>query len=212
MFAFTILRGARDDAIASILVRHVNLKERTVFQDAREVRTKNRKTFTSTFFPVGGDIEAIVVDWISFLTTESLFGPDDPLFPRLELKLGRRGLFAAVGLNRVGWRNATAIRRIFQEAFARADLPYFNPHSFRKTLAALGEKLCRSPEEFKAWSQNLGHEKVLTTFMSYGSVAGERQADILNELSRKTVDGVDFGEPDETTIRRVLGYLHKKVS
>jgi integrase len=80
----------------------------------------------------------------------------------------------------VGWRNATAIRRIFQEAFERADLPYFNPHSFRKTLAALGEKLCHSPEEFKAWSQNLGHEKVLTTFMSYGSVAGERQADILN--------------------------------
>jgi hypothetical protein len=64
----------------------------------------------------------------------------------------------------------------------------------------------------KAWSQNLGHEKVLTTFMSYGSVAGERQADILNELLRKTVDGVDSGEPDETTIRLVLGYLHKKAS
>jgi integrase len=212
LFAFTILSGARDDAIASILVRHVNLEERTVFQDAREVRTKNRKTFTSTFFPVGGDIEAIVVDWISFLTKESLFGPDDPLFPATRVEVGKEGLFAAVGLNRVGWRNATAIRRIFQESFARADLPYFNPHSFRKTLAALGEKLCRSPEEFKAWSQNLGHEKVLTTFMSYGSVAGERQADILNELSRKTVDGVDSGEPDETTIRRVLGYLHKKAS
>ena len=112
----------------------------------------------------------------------------------------------------MSWRNATAIRRIFQEAFELADLPYFNPHSFRKTLAALGEKLCQSPEEFKAWSQNLGHEKVLTTFISYGSVAGERQADILNELSRKTVDGVDSGEPDETTIRRVLGYLHKKAS
>jgi integrase len=212
LVAFTILSGARDDAIASMLVRHVNLEERTVFQDAREVRTKNRKTFTSTFFPVGGDIESIVVDWISFLTKESLFGPDDPLFPATRVEVGKEGLFAAVGLNRVGWRNATAIRRIFQEAFERANLPYFNPHSFRKTLAALGEKLCQSPEEFKAWSQNLGHEKVLTTFMSYGSVAGERQADILNELSRKTVDGVDSGEPDETTIRRVLGYLHKKAS
>jgi hypothetical protein len=52
----------------------------------------------------------------------------------------------------------------------------------------------------------------LTTFMSYGSVAGERQADILNELLRKTVDGVDSGERDETTIRLVLGYLHKKAS
>ena len=90
LVAFTILSGARDDAIASMLVRHVNLEERTVFQDAREVRTKNRKTFTSTFFPVGSDIEAIVVDWISFLTKESLIGPDDPCFRRLESESGKR--------------------------------------------------------------------------------------------------------------------------
>jgi len=43
-------------------------------------------------------------------------------------------------------------------------LPYFNPHSFRNTLVRLGQEICRSPEEFKSWSQNLGHEKVLTTF------------------------------------------------
>jgi integrase len=211
LVAFTILTGARDDAIASMLVRHVDLEQRTVFQDAREVRTKNRKTFTSIFFPVGSDIEAIVVDWISFLTKERLFGPDDPLFPATRVEVGKEGLFAPVGLKRLGWSNASAIRRIFHEAFEHVDLPYFNPHSFRKTLAALGEKLCQSPEEFKAWIQNLGHEKVLTTFTSYGSVARERQADILNELSRKTVDGVD-AEPDETTIRQVLGYLHKKAS
>ena len=46
--------------------------------------------------------------------------------------------------------------------------------------------------EAQSLEPNLGHEKVLTTFMSYGSVAGERQADILNELLRKTVDGVDL--------------------
>jgi integrase len=175
LVAFAILSGARDDAIASMLVRHVNVAQRTVIQDAREVRTKNRKTFTSTFFPVGSDIEAIVVYWISFLTKERLFGPDDPLFPATRVAVSEEGLFVAVGLNRVGWRNATAIRRIFQAAFERPDLPYFNPHSFRKTLAAVGEKLCQSPEEFKAWSQNLGHEKVLTPFISYGSVPRERQ-------------------------------------
>jgi hypothetical protein len=43
--------------------------------------------------------------------------------------------------------------------------------------------LCKSPEEFKAWSQNLGHEKVLTTFMSYGAVACDRQGDILRGLA-----------------------------
>ena len=123
LVAFTILSGARDDAIASMLVRHVNLGQRTVFHDAREVRTKNRKTFTSTFFPVGEDTESIVVDWISFLTNERLFGPDDPLFPATRVEVGKEGLFSPTGLERVGWSNASAIRRIFHLAFERAGLP-----------------------------------------------------------------------------------------
>jgi hypothetical protein len=33
--------------------------------------------------------------------------------------------------------------------------------SLHNTLVRLGQDLCQPPEEFKAWSQNLGHEKVL---------------------------------------------------
>ena len=58
------------------------------------------------------------------------------------------------------------------------------PHSFRKTLAQLGERVRRTPEEFKAWSQNLGHEHVMTTFTSYGAVATSRQAEIIRRLNR----------------------------
>jgi hypothetical protein len=43
--------------------------------------------------------------------------------------------------------------------------------------------VCKSPEEFKARSQNLGHEKVLTTFLSYGEVACHRQGEILRGLA-----------------------------
>lgn len=64
--------------------------------------------------------------------------------------------------------NADPIRRIFKTAFEAVDLPYFNPHSLRNLLVRLGDERCRSPEDFKAWSQNLGHEQVLTTFTSYG--------------------------------------------
>jgi len=39
-----------------------------------------------------------------------------------------------------------------------------------------------TPEQFKAWSQNLGHEKILTTFLSYGEVACQRQGDIILSL------------------------------
>ena len=68
-------------------------------------------------------------------------------------------------------------------------LPYFNPHSFRKTLALLGGQICKSPEQYKAWSQNLGHENVLTTFSSYGDVARHRQAEIIRALGKSEQPG-----------------------
>lgn len=43
----------------------------------------------------------------------------------------------------------------------------------------LGERLCRTPEQFKAWSQNLGHEGVLTTLFAYGTVPTGRQREIM---------------------------------
>ena len=42
---------------------------------------------------------------------------------------------------------------------------------------------CRTPEQIKAWSQNLGHEGVLTTFYSYGCVAQNRQGEIIKDLA-----------------------------
>src|SRR6185312_16962867 len=79
--AFTVLTGARDGAIASLNCKHVDVVEGKIVQDAREVRTKFSKTFTTWFFPVGEDIRQIVVDWVQYLDTLPLFGPTDPLFP-----------------------------------------------------------------------------------------------------------------------------------
>jgi integrase len=187
LIAFTLLTGARDSAIASLKIKHVDLAAGCVHQDAREVKTKFSKTFTTFFFPVGEDIHRIVVEWMTFLREKKLWGSDDPLFPRTKVSLDDRNGFAANGLDREHWSNATPIRKVFREAFTAAGLPYFNPHSFRSTLVALGEKLCRSPEAFKAWSQNLGHEGVLTTFTSYGGVAMTRQGEIIKGLGAAQV-------------------------
>jgi integrase len=96
------------------------------------------------------------------------------------------------------------IRTIFREAFQRAGLPYFNPHSFRNTLVRLGQDLCKSPEAFKAWSQNLGHEKVLTTFTSYGAVACDRQGEILRSLTiAQPTPQSDANEIAEAVLRKL---------
>lgn len=186
IIAFTILTGMRDNAIASLKLKHINMMSNSVYQDARDVRTKFSKTFTTYFFPVGDEIRQIVDAWVSHLRENLLWGNDDPLFPATKIVLGSKRHFEAQGLKRLHWSNANSIRSIFKEAFTVAGLPYFNPHSFRNTLVALGEKICRSPEEFKAWSQNLGHEQVLTTFCSYGEVPEQRQSEIIQCLSQDT--------------------------
>ncbi len=96
--------------------------------------------------------------------------------------MGDNFRFAVAGLDRKHWSSAGPIRTIFKGAFTAACLPYFNPHSFRKTLALLGGQKCKTPEEYKAWAQNLGHEDVLTTFRSYGDVSSYRQAEIIRSF------------------------------
>lgn len=184
LIAFAILTGARDGALASFRLKHVDMKAQTVFQDAREVRTKARKTFTSTFFPVGPEPVEVVADYIAMLTAELAFGPDDPLFPSTQIGRGADRGFVAEGLSRATWSGAQPIRQIFRAAFATAGLPYANPHSFRDTLARLGERLTHTPEEWKAWSQNLGHESEATTFVGYGHVPTYRQAEIMRALAK----------------------------
>src|SRR5215203_1839284 len=97
LIAFTILTGARDGAIASFKLRHIDLTEDKLDQDAREVRTKFSKSFVTTFFPVGDDIRAVVADWVAYLRMEKLWGLDDPLFPITRVKVGADLRFAATG-------------------------------------------------------------------------------------------------------------------
>ncbi len=196
LIAFTLLTGARDSAIASLKIKHVDFNADTVYQDAREVNTKFSKTFTTCFFPVGDDVRNIAFLWVEYLKSECVMGSDDPLFPKTEMGRSSDNNFQVAGLSREHWSSAAAIRKIFKGAFSLAELPNFNPHSFRNTLAGLGESLCHSAEEFKAWSQNLGHEGVLTTFYSYGEVQESRQVDIFKQFkeSRTGVLSSDVSE------------------
>ncbi len=208
IIAFTLLSGARDSAVASLKIKHIDFNADTVYQDAREVTTKFSKTFTTCFFPVGDDVREIVFDWVEYLKNECLMGNDAPLFPKTKMSQGDDHNFMASGLSNEHWSSAAAIRKIFKGAFTLAELPSFNPHSFRNTLAALGESLCHSAEEFKAWSQNLGHEGVLTTFYSYGDVQEGRQADIFKQFKeprKPTTQSAD--EIAEAVVRQLQGRI-----
>jgi len=182
LVAFILLTGARDSAVASAKLKHIDTVSGCFYQDAREVKTKYSKTFTTAFFPVGEGIRQIVVEWVEYLRREKLWGHDDPLFPKTRMTMSAARQFEHVQLSREHWANATAIRDVFKQAFEAAGLPYYHPHSLRHTLAQVGERLCQTPEQFKAWSQNLGHEGVLTTLFAYGTVPAGRQREIMTDF------------------------------
>lgn len=183
VIAFTFLTGMRDAAIASLPLGKVSPERREVFQDARQVKTKNAKTMTTYFFPVGGDAEEIVAEWVRFLRAELLFADTDPLFPKTKTGLNEEGVFAPIDLTRDYWSDAAGIRRIFRERFEAAGLPYANPHSVRKTLMQLAFRKQLDPEALKAWSQNLGHEDLATSLNSYGKVTDWRTSEIMERLA-----------------------------
>lgn len=191
LIAFTFLTGIRDSAIATLRLKHIHLDNDLVEQRGAEVKTKFSKTILTYFFPVGDDIKKIVVEWVNYLYKEKLFNEDSPVFPRTKLVLNNENCFAANGIEPIFWQSANQIRKIFKEAFERAGIDYFPPHSFRGTLVTLGERLCKTAEQFKAWSQNLGHEQVLTTFFSYGHVEERHQGQIIKNLGNRPVQDTD---------------------
>jgi integrase len=189
--ALIMLTGARDAAAASLKLKHLDVDNCTLFQDARDVKTKRAKTITTFFFPVGEPFESVVRDWVEELKRDHLFGPDDPLFPATHVAVGPTGLFGPEGLERRPWATATPIRTIFRRACEAAGLPYYNPHSLRQTLMRVAYDRGLNPRQLKAWSQNLGHESVLTSLGSYGALTLQEQADVIGQLGAVDVDDGD---------------------
>jgi len=193
LVAFLFLTASREGAAISLRLGDVDLANACVNFDGIKVNTKNGKTFTTGFFPIGGQAEQIVHDWIKELHTAQMFSDADPLFPRTKLGLEASRGFTVLGIDRAPWASPSSAAKIFKEAFRAAGLPPFSPHRVRDTIAELAREHCRTPEDYKAWSQNMGHENVLTTFRSYGSVATGRQIELMDRFRKR---GPILGDDD----------------
>ena len=179
LFAFLMLTGARIAAIASLKLKHVDLIEGCVYQDAAEVNTKRSKTFTTWFLPIGDDYKSVFYDWVHYLRNEKLYGNDDALFPKPDIVVSENGGFQVNGLSRENYNGSTALRDAIKQAFTDADLPAFGPHSFRRTLVNWGDKTYKEREAWKAFTLNIGHSDTATTMSAYYPISAERQAELI---------------------------------
>lgn len=185
LVAFLFLTATREGAAISLRLGDVDLVNACVNFDGLKVNTKNGKTFTTGFFPIGGQAEQTVRDWIEELRTNQMFSDADPLFPKTRVGTGPSRGFRVLGIDRVPWASPSSAAKVFKEAFRAAGMPPFSPHRVRDTIAELAKEHCRTPEDYKAWSQNMGHENVLTTFRSYGSVATGRQIELMDRFRKR---------------------------
>lgn len=183
--AFLFLTGSREGAAITLRLGHIDLANACAHFDGRIVDTKFGKSFTKAFFLMGAPCERIVRDWISELRMQQHFSDSDPLFPKTRVGVGVSRQFEALGIDPEPWSSPSSAARIFKQAFVSAGLPPFSPHRVQDTLAEMAKDHCRTPVDYKAWSQNMGHDDVLTTFRSYGSVAPGRQVDLLARFRKR---------------------------
>ncbi|PCI01948.1 MAG: recombinase XerC [Alphaproteobacteria bacterium] len=189
IFAFMILTCVRDDALVSLKRKHIDIDKKSVWQDPKIVRTKNRKGISTYFvsqpLPIA---ETIFIDWINHIDKKLNFKPNDPLFPKTRVETSAETMaFEAVGLSQEHWANAQPVRDIFKKAFLAVGLPYFNPHLFRNSIIKWGLKNLNQ-YEFKALSQNIGHEHAMTTYNSYAKLSEDEQREAIFGIGESNRD------------------------
>lgn len=186
--ALLALTGIRDGALISLKLKHLNEAEGRILQNPKEVATKNAKRIDTFLIEVAPDLKNVLVAWKRELVEDELFAPSDPLFPKTAMGHDENDSFVAIGLLREHWATAQPVRDLVRKAFENAGIPYFHPHTFRHMLTAQAYNYCKTAKQLKAWSQNFGHESILTTLASYGKIDLHEQREILTSIGQPTSD------------------------
>jgi len=185
LISFTVLSGMRDKAIVTLPISCFDPKSFIINQNPKQgVQTKCSKFIQSVLFKFDEKLVEYVLEWVKLLKNKN-FTDNDPLFPRNHAKQDNNNLSFdnSDTVEPVFWKSAGPIRQIFKRRSKDAKLPYYPPHTFRHLAIDLASKNCKNGEEFKAVSQNFGHENVATTFRSYANYEPQKLAEILTKMN-----------------------------
>ena len=183
VFALFVLAGPRVKAASTLRLRHVNVDDNFIYQDARQVDTKGAKTIRTEFYPVDLVYYEYFKKWVSYLYDVLLFGPEDPLFPKpLKANFGK-----IEGVSRQPYATSSRLYQIVKTSFRNVQMHGYTPHNFRRTHGELSNEFCKTPEQIKAWRLNYGHENTTTFIDSYVPMGEARQIEILQEMRRSSL-------------------------
>lgn len=184
LICFLLLSGMRVRAVSTLPLGCFNKGTLTIDQDPKMgVETKFGKTIQTILFQFDDGLVKHLIDWAIYLEKIKLFSPADPLFPRSKIEQIENGLtFFSDKVEPAFWKGTGSIRDILKSRSSQAGLEYFNPHSYRHAASHLAMKNRYDIEEIKAISQNLGHEFLGTTILTYGKLDTERAIELVKGL------------------------------
>lgn len=186
IICLALITGMRISALISLKMSSFDKKNRTLDQNpGNGVKTKNSKRILTTFIPIGWeDPEKFFIEWFEYLESKGC-DANNPIFPVTSHCISSERIsYSKVAVGNEFWKDSSSARKIFQKRFNEAGLPYFHPHSFRHLAVNIISKTRLTEEEKKAFSVNLGHANVGTTFGSYGSgkMTDEQAVDIIKKF------------------------------
>lgn len=199
MVCTAFLGALRADTVSSLLIAHVKMDTKHIVQDAGQSRTKNGKSLRIWFFPVPEIFAQVLNEWqtelrsLGFAETDALF-PDSlilafPMRPRDPRPVPVM-------------KSTNAISAAFKIA-SKALPKQFSPHSAKHCIGQVSWSVCRTAEERKAWSANMGHDDEDVTQRYYSKISDDRMAQIFAGFAAQT------GETDEEKELMLLYHEHE---
>lgn len=210
VFAIAFLGALRADTIASLKLKHIDIDNRLILQDARTVRAKAGKNINILWFPIQTTFADIVIEWVRKLQSFGFTG-DDGLFPDLKLLKHR----PAFGLHKPVPVMTT--QHVVTQAFAIAsrniDIKY-TPHAAKHTIAAERDMRPLTQLERKAWSVNMGHENEQITERHYGKLTDDLRFEVLENVGKNDpTKNVSLSDEDKIAlVDGILKDIEKRVA
>lgn len=206
MVAIAFLAALRADTVTSLRIKHLDRSARIVVQDARFSRTKNGKSLRVKFFPLPEIFAKVVCDWKRELLGLGFSG-EDAMFPE-ERFLAVRGA-SVQGRSVPVMASTHAISQAFEVASKPLE-KQITPHAAKHCIGCLSLEVCKTPDEHKAWSMNMGHESEEVTDQykkkprSYKNLSEERVVEIFERFDQAGENESQIEGDDKDLM---LGYL-----
>jgi integrase/recombinase XerD len=179
--AFIYLSAMRGGAFVTLPIEAVDIANKRIQQlPELGVKTKNSKAAITTLLPIP-DLLEVAAEWDAHVRSIAVNG-QVPWYPRLSSD-GMK-IMADDQINEVqitGRRSA--LYSGLQELCQLAGIEWKSPHKIRHGHGVYGVKHAKTMAEFKAFSQNMMHDTVVTTDKTYGRLAEEDIADIIGTFT-----------------------------